>query len=225
MTSSAIEHTTLFVPGLNSSGPLHWQSWLERQVPDAVRVIQSDWKKADLAEWSSRVRREISRQQGKVLIVAHSFGVLAAVQAAEDHREKIAGALLVAPADPAKFGVEDFLPSGPLGFAATLVGSTNDPWMSIESATRWSARWNAELVNIGQAGHINAESGYGAWPGGLKLLERLARKSPVHSAHALLRERREAERAGVPQFGRGSGGTIGGRSKPDLNTITEIARA
>lgn len=224
MTSSVIEHTTLVVPGLNSSGPLHWQTWLEQQIPDAVRVIQPDWKNANLAEWSSRVRREISRQQGKLLIAAHSFGVLAAVQAAEDHKHRIAGALLVAPADPAKFDVENFLPSRPLGFPATLVASTNDPWMSVESAARWAARWNAEFVNIGQAGHINAESGYGAWLGGLTLLERLAGISPAQSAHAIVRERHGALRRGIPDFG-GSGGALGDRYNTGLGNITENVRA
>lgn len=224
MTTSVIEHTTLIVPGLNSSGPLHWQTWLERQVPDAVRVIQPDWKTPNLAEWAGRVRREISRQQGQVLIAAHSFGVLAAVQAAEDHRHRIAGALLVAPADPEKFGVEDFLPFRPLGFPATLVASTNDPWISIENAARWAARWNAEFVNIGQAGHINAESGYGAWAGGLKLLERLARVSPAHNGHAILRGHRATRRTGFPDFGGKDGGPIADRYGTTPARIRETVR-
>ena len=57
------------------------------------------------------MRREISRRPGPVLIAAHSFGALAAVQAAEDYRERIVGALLVTPADPEKFGLDEFLPT------------------------------------------------------------------------------------------------------------------
>src|SRR5690606_24546177 len=95
--------TTLIIPGLNSSGSAHWQTWFETRIPDAIRVIQADWKRANLPEWASRVRREISRRPGPLLIAAHSFGALAAVQAAEDYRERIVGALLVAPADPEKF--------------------------------------------------------------------------------------------------------------------------
>ena len=40
--------TTLIIPGLNSSGLGHWQTWFETRLPDAVRVVQSDWKRADL---------------------------------------------------------------------------------------------------------------------------------------------------------------------------------
>jgi len=165
--------TTLIVPGLNSSGSVHWQTWFETQLEDVVRVIQRDWKRADLPEWTSRIRREISRQPGPLLIAAHSFGVLAAVQAAEDYRDRIAGLLLVAPADPEKFGVTDLLPASPLGFPVTLVASTNDPWLSFERAAGLADAWGANLVNLGGAGHINAEAGYGPWPYGLKLLQQL----------------------------------------------------
>jgi predicted alpha/beta hydrolase family esterase len=165
--------TTLIIPGLNSSGLTHWQTWFETRLPDAIRVVQSDWKSADLPQWSSRIRREISRQKGPLLIAAHSFGVLAAVQAAEDYRERIAGALLVAPADPDKFGVSEHLPQGPLSFPTTVVASLNDPWLSIDKAARLAARWGSNFIDIGAAGHINAETGFGPWPYGLALLQQL----------------------------------------------------
>jgi predicted alpha/beta hydrolase family esterase len=162
---------TLIIPGLNSSGLGHWQTWFETRLPDAVRVIQSDWKRADLPQWSSRIRREISRQKGPILIAAHSFGVLAAVQAADDYRERIAGALLVAPADPDKFGITEHLPQGALGFPSVLVASLNDPWLSYDKAARLAARWGSKLVDLGAAGHINADTGFGPWPYGLALLQ------------------------------------------------------
>jgi predicted alpha/beta hydrolase family esterase len=181
--------TTLIVPGLNSSGSAHWQTWFEAQIPDAIRVIQADWKRANLPEWASRVRREISRRQGPILIAAHSFGALAAVQAADDYRERIAGALLVAPADPDKFGVTDALPAGRVGFPVTIVASSNDPWLSLDRAVALAVRWGANLVDLGQAGHINAESGYGPWPFGLALLRQLVDRQDLvrgwpHSADA-----------------------------------------
>ena len=33
----------LIIPGLNDSGPAHWQSWLQRQHRDARRVVQRDF--------------------------------------------------------------------------------------------------------------------------------------------------------------------------------------
>jgi hypothetical protein len=165
--------TTLIVPGLRSSGLTHWQTWLERRVAGSIRVAQRDWNDPHLPEWSARIRREIVRVQGQIFIAAHSFGVLAAVQAASDHAERIGGALLVAPADPERFGVADFLPTKRLAFPTIVVGSTNDPWMSASSADHWSRVWGADFVNLGAAGHINAEAGFGPWPEALVLLERL----------------------------------------------------
>jgi predicted alpha/beta hydrolase family esterase len=173
--------TTLIVPGLHSSGPDHWQTWFEQRIPGTVRVIQRDWRLASLPDWASRVRREIDRIPGRLWIVAHSFGALAAVQAAEDHNERIAGAMLVAPADPEKFGVADYLPDEALAFRTVVVASTNDDWMRLERAAYWADRWAAELVILGAAGHINAESGFGPWPEGLALFERLRQSADVLS--------------------------------------------
>jgi predicted alpha/beta hydrolase family esterase len=169
--------TTLIVPGLHSSGDDHWQTWFETQLPATVRVIQSDWTKADLPEWSRRIRGAIARTPGQILIVAHSFGVLASVQAAADQSDRIGGALFVAPADPDKFGVSDLLPQHNLPFPSVVVASTNDPWMSLHKAAAWADRWGADIVNLGEAGHINADAGFGAWPEGLAIFERLRRRA------------------------------------------------
>lgn len=151
--------TTLIIPGLYSSGPGHWQTWLEEQLPDTLRVIQSDWKKPDLDEWSRRVRRDIARNPGRHIIVAHSFGVLAGIHAASGLADRIDGALLVAPADPDKFSVAARLPQQPLPFPAVVVASSNDPWMDLWTAASWADRWGADFVNLGDAGHINADFG------------------------------------------------------------------
>ena len=174
--------TTLIVPGLRSSGPSHWQTWLERRVSGSVRVTQRDWNDPHLPEWSSRVRREIARAAGPVFIAAHSFGALAAVQAASDHAERISGVLLVAPADPERLGVAEFLPTTRLSFPVIVVASTNDPWISFDAAQRWASVWGGDLINLGAAGHINTEAGFGPWPEGLALLERLRRAAEFRSA-------------------------------------------
>jgi hypothetical protein len=174
--------TTFIVPGLRSSGQTHWQTWLEHRTKGSVRVNQRDWNDPHLPDWSARVRREIARATGKVFIVAHSFGVLAGVQAASDHAERVAGALLVAPADPEAFRLAEFLPTKPLGFPAIVVASTNDTWMTLDAAAKWAGLWKADLVNLGPAGHINAESGFGPWPESLALLERLRRSAEIRQA-------------------------------------------
>jgi predicted alpha/beta hydrolase family esterase len=84
--------------------------------------------------------------------------------------------LLVAPADPDRFGIDEQLPRHALGVPATLVASSNDPWLRLTSAGQLATRWRARFVAYAGAGHINAESGYGPWPEGLALLAQLERQ-------------------------------------------------
>ncbi len=93
--------TILILPGLYSSGPAHWQTWFEEQLPNTVSRHTGRLEEArDLPEWTQRVRRDISRNPGRHILEAHSFGVLAASTAAAELSDRIDGALLVAPANP-----------------------------------------------------------------------------------------------------------------------------
>lgn len=181
--------TTLIVPGLHGSGADHWQTWFEQKIPGSVRVIQRDWHDAYLPHWSARVRRELSRVPGRVWIVAHSFGCLAAAQATFDYREQVSGLMLVAPADLDRFGTTAFLPERALGVPAVVVASTNDPRMRFAHATEWADTWGAELINIGAAGHINPEAGFGPWPEGMAILRHLRREATSLSERRAPEER------------------------------------
>jgi predicted alpha/beta hydrolase family esterase len=108
-------------------------------------------------------------------LIAHSFGCLASVVAASRLPERVAGALFVAPACPEKFGITARIPIAPLTFPAVLAASRNDPWMKYLSAVVWADRWGARLVDLGAAGHVNVDSGHGAWPEGLALFRDLQR--------------------------------------------------
>ncbi len=180
--------TTLIVPGLNGSGADHWQTWFERKIPGAVRVIQRDWRDPYLPHWSARVRRELHRVPGRIFIVAHSFGCLAAAQATFDYGEHVSGLMLVAPADPDRFGAQAFLPERALGVPAVVVASSNDPWMRFQRAAEWAETWGAELINLGAVGHINPDAGFGPWPEGLAILRRLRRDATASSERWLPKE-------------------------------------
>ena len=176
--------TTLIVPGLHGSSPEHWQSWFERHIDNCVRVVQSDWSTPNLTQWSGKLRRELNRVPGRVWIVAHSFGCLAAVQIAADYSERISGLMLVAPADPARFGLQDVIAQNRLEVPSIIVASTNGRWMSFECAAAWADVWGSELLNLGAAGHVNVEAGYGAWPRGLDIYRALRNDaSPTFAPH------------------------------------------
>jgi predicted alpha/beta hydrolase family esterase len=170
----------LIIPGLNNSCPDHWQSHWEAALPNAHRVEQSDWERPTLGEWVASLVDAIRAHPGAVL-VGHSLGcALIAHVAHLRGRRGIAGALLVAPADvnregPAGRLLQGFgpMPRGRLPFPTTLVASRNDPYASFELAQALAHGWNADLVDLGAAGHINVESGYGPWREGQALLDPL----------------------------------------------------
>lgn len=167
----------LVAPGLQNSGPAHWQSRWQRLYPGFERVEQDDWDTPDLAAWSRRVDelRAAGGDERPTLIVAHSFGCLASVSSLTRSPEGVTGVLLVAPADPDKFGLAHLLPQGALPCPSILIASSNDPWMRADAAASWAARWHSTLIEAGALGHINGESGLGDWPAGLVQLEALAR--------------------------------------------------
>jgi predicted alpha/beta hydrolase family esterase len=184
MTSPAHPVRLLVVPGLYGSGAAHWQTWLQAHFKRSVRVEQADWHEPDLARWSQRIARTVERQApGPWVAVAHSFGCLALVHhlarvAARNAPPGtgIAGALLVAPAEPSRFRLDSLLPQRPLGLPATLLASDNDPWMSAASAIAWAQRWGAGFINLGAVGHINVDSGFGPLPVAKRITEQLMRR-------------------------------------------------
>jgi len=155
----------LVIPGLHDSGPAHWQTWLQRQYSDARRVVQRDFSRAELERWAERIQSTVDNAGGEWIAVAHSFGVLALVRHLSENRNSpIREALLVAPADPEKFGIAELLPHRRLPVPSTLICSQNDPWMSAVGASRWAMRWGSHVSNLGPVGHINTESGFGPLP-------------------------------------------------------------
>ena len=162
----------LIVPGLHGSEESHWQSQWQQQLPFTVRVQQRDWATPDLTAWSERVV-ETARGLDEFVIVAHSFGVLASVRALPKLGSRVKGLFLVAPAEPAKFGVEALLPEASLKLPGRLVASRNDPWLSFERAQQLAAQWQLPLIDAGSAGHINVASGHSTWSQGQRWLESL----------------------------------------------------
>ena len=156
----------VIVPGLHGSGAGHWQSWLHGQIDGSVRVEQDFWSVPDIDRWADRVAETVDALgPGPHVIVAHSFGCLAALQAAARYPGLgIAQMLLVAPAEPTRFNLANALPQAPLAMPTCLVASDNDPWMSATQAHEWARLWGSDWINLGNAGHINVDSGYGPFP-------------------------------------------------------------
>jgi len=106
----------------------------------------------------------------------------------------VAGALLVAPpdcdhAETAELGGFAPTPKTSLPFPSVVVASRNDPYATIERSHSMAKFWGSHFVDVGELGHINAESDLGAWLFGQRLLDRLIaaareRRSPADNSLA-----------------------------------------
>ena len=166
----------VIVPGWRDSGPGHWQSlWAER-MQSAVRVVQDDWVSPRRESWISALEQLILAQAEPVVIAAHSLGCIATTHLGPEAAARIAGALLVAPADPERrAALNDFapVPYARLPYRSIVVASTDDPYCPVRLAGAYARAWGSEFVRVPNAGHINVDSGHGDWPLGLALLESL----------------------------------------------------
>lgn len=172
--------TALILPGIGNSGADHWQSQWEKANPYFMRIQQRDWDNPVCTEWLNTLENTLSRLGPNVILVAHSLACVLVAHWAENKKNKIRGALLVAPPNPdgPNFPKEAIgfspLPLTSLPFPSIVVASTNDPYGSIEFSKSVATAWGSHFICIGAAGHINSESGLGKWKEGFLYFEQLS---------------------------------------------------
>ena len=166
----------VLVPGFKDSGPEHWQSYWQRQSPVFQRIAQRRWDEPDIERWVDAIVRLLAAGGRPAMLIGHSLGALASACVAGDGHKRVVGLMLVAPAEPMRFEAEGRVPERSLGVPTLVVASEDDRVMSLRRAKHWAGVWGADLVDLGEAGHINAEAGFGPWPHGLRLLAEHARR-------------------------------------------------
>lgn len=178
--SGLADMPVLVVPGLEGSGPSHWQSrWLALH-PGWRRVEQVDWCRPESGAWVSSFDRYVQQSRRPPVVVAHSLGCAVVARWASAGGRRLAAALLVAPADvdsPMRTPdcVRSFapMPTQPLPFASLVVASQDDPYVEPARARAMARAWGSDFTDLGECGHINADSGLGDWNEGLAMLARL----------------------------------------------------
>jgi len=195
LTMDPTEWPVIVLPGIGNSGPLHWQTLWEQRRPHWLRVNQREWDHPVREEWVDALDAAVAECVQPPVLVAHSIGCLAVVHWASRSCVPVRAAFLVAVPDP---GGDNFpsaaqgfipLPLAPLRMPSLVVASTDDSFSPIAYARNCASAWGSQFVEIGPAGHINAESGHGAWPEGFRLLRQLLREETSMS----LDSRREDE--------------------------------
>ena len=188
------EVTVVIVPGLRDHVPDHWQSLLQRRLPRSCMVEPLRRNKFSRAARVAALDETLNRIEGPVLLAAHSAGVMITVHWAQRFERAIAGALLATPAD-----LEEPLPEGypslnelaengwlpvprqPLPFPSVVAVSRNDPLGRAPRIQQYARDWGSRVVDLGDVGHLNPDSGYGEWPCALDLLRSLLISPPARS--------------------------------------------
>jgi predicted alpha/beta hydrolase family esterase len=173
------QSTILIQPGLGNSGPQHWQSLWEKEF-NFPRIEQKEWETPVCADWIATINDYVSKYDPQnVILVGHSLACTTIAYWAQQYDVIIKGALLVGPSDteadtypPGTTGFKP-VPLIRLPFPSIVVASTNDYYVTLDRAKQFADSWGSELVNIGDAGHINVLSGFGEWNVGLELLKTL----------------------------------------------------
>jgi uncharacterized protein len=169
----------LIVHGLGGSGPEHWQTWLAGRLADrGLEVAYPLLPAADAPRpeaWLGALRDELERlPAGETTVLCHSLGSLLWLHhAARGPGGQVARALLVSPPQPDTDEPESAgfrpVPLDRDGVAAAargtlLVCSTDDPWCPPQTSRRIAEETAVPIDWIENAGHVNADSGYGPWP-------------------------------------------------------------
>lgn len=168
------------LPGLGSSGPGHWQSVWEKEHPEFTRIDQQDWETPVCEDWISHLNEVLGEKDlSDVILVGHSLACSTIAFWAGKYKRTVKGALLVAPSDTEAesypTGTSGFspFPLDTLIFPTIVVTSTDDRYVTVERVTAFADAWGSRLINVGKAGHINTEAGFGEWNEGLALLKEL----------------------------------------------------
>jgi uncharacterized protein len=199
----------LIIPGWAGSGPDHWQSHWERDLPEASRVEMADWHRPRRSEWVGALEEAVRSSEEPPILIAHSLGCAAVAYWAARSHHPVRGALLVAPADLDRVTCPPFLrefgpmPRAPLRFASHIVASDDDPYATLERARQFAEDWGSGLTILPAAGHINSASGHGQWSEGRALLRQFEDDIPVNRAARLPYGSLERESEDPPWICRG----------------------
>lgn len=170
------------VPGIGGSDAAHWQTrWESLLAPRVRRIAPASWDAPELTDWVQAIDEAVGVADDEVVLVAHSLGCWAVAEWCQGLGVgRPARALLVAPPNPEgprfpSVEAESFvgLAATPLGIPGLVVASRDDPYCEPRKSRELAAQWEADWADSGAKGHLNSDSGLGAWEAGRTLLTRL----------------------------------------------------
>ena len=191
MTGAPAMPTVLIVPGLRDHVDAHWQTLLAADLAARGRKVRTvppmGRLDLDCGAKVAAIEREAQAIEGPVVLVAHSGGCVMVAHWARQTKREIRGALLATPPDfhrpmPEGYPTVDALrengwlpvPRARLPFPSIVAASHDDPLAEFERVAELARDWGSRLVDLGEVGHLNPASGFGAWPRAESFIDELA---------------------------------------------------
>lgn len=164
----------LLIHGWGGSDFPHWQSWLAGKLAKDYNTVSflklSNFDTPKLGMWKEELREHLSDFRPDI-VVCHSLANTLWFHLCNDGSiDEVQKLYLVAPPS-LKCKIEELkeffplnVPTNPHAKEILLITSTNDPYMSEDEANTLQKKLGVPMKVLKNAGHINADSGYGAWP-------------------------------------------------------------
>ena len=164
----------LLLHGWGGSNFPHWQSWLASEIVKEYGTVSflkfSNFDFPDLELWKQELKEKLADFQPDI-VICHSLANTLWFHLIENFTlQEVPKLYLVAPPS-FSCNIEEIksffpmdLPTQTNAHKTLLIGSTNDPYMDVDELHRLRDSLNVKLEIIQDAGHLNAESGYGEWP-------------------------------------------------------------
>jgi len=164
----------LLLHGWGGSDSPHWQSWLAGELAKDYGTVSflkfSNFDFPNINVWKQELLDELNSFRPDI-VICHSLANtlwfhLCNEQSLKYDVEKLF--LVAPPSMNAKIEeLQSFfpvdVPSKLYAKDVLLIGSTNDPYIDTKELQQLQEMLNMEMTLLKNAGHINAESGYGKW--------------------------------------------------------------
>lgn len=159
----------LVLHGLGGSDYPHWQAQLAQDLIAQNTPVSfpslPNRDNPDLNEWKEYLKNEIKHFKPTV-VVCHSLGSLLWFHTCSELDINLDKLMLVAPVRNKELGeAKTFfpypIPSDLKSREVIMASSTNDPYITVEEAIRLQSKLGVGMKLLEDAGHVNAESGYG----------------------------------------------------------------
>jgi len=172
----------LILHGWGGSDEPHWQWWVAQELKKLNYEISfPDLPNRDMPQldvWMETLKKEFDRFQPD-MVMCHSLGNMLWFHFVEKYKIKeLEKLMLVAPVrqECKVKEISSFfpypIPKELYAKEAIMVGSTNDEYLDLDEAITLQSELNIGFKVLQNAGHINAESGFGELSCAVEWIER-----------------------------------------------------